>query len=83
MGHNLGMRHDCMLNGRYLCSHRSKPRREDGKDCYGYMDYDAQTNHWSHCNVNDLTKTNKNCLPTLGDDDVDDGNPHINTVYSV
>ena len=66
MGHNLGMWHDCVLNGQYICSGGSKPRREDGRDCYGYMDYDPKTNKWSHCNVNDLRKANKQCLEKIG-----------------
>ena len=68
MGHNLGMWHDCVKNGQYICSRDSKPRRENGRDCYGYMDYDPKTNQWSHCNVNDLRKADKSCLKTIVED---------------
>merc|ERR1712038_1800746 len=50
MGHNLGMRNDF---GR---------KDSRGKNCYGYMDYKDDTNYWSRCNVEDFTKTRKDCL---------------------
>ena len=33
-----------------------------GKKCYGYMDYNDDTNYWSRCSVEDFTKTKKSCL---------------------
>ena len=79
MGHNLGMWHDCVVRGsgrvQFVCKHpKSKPRRMDGKDCYGYMDYDPKTNQWSHCNVADLTGVNKSCLKARGETCDNNGN---------
>lgn len=37
MGHNLGMEHD--FKGK-------KTRKQDGVKCYGYMDYDDDTNKY-------------------------------------
>ena len=79
MGHNLGMWHDCVVRGsgrvQFVCKHpKSKPRRMDGKDCYGYMDYDPKTNQWSHCNVADLTGVNKSCLKVRGQTCDNNGN---------
>ena len=65
MGHTLGMWHDCVFRNQFICNSRSKPRSMDGKDCYGYMDYDPKTNQWSHCNVADLTGVNKSCLKEI------------------
>ena len=71
MGHNLGLDHDCI---NYNCATWSPyyvgPRVLDGKECYGYMDYNDTTNYWSHCSVKDLTDyINKLpgdfCLPKL------------------
>ena len=71
MGHNLGLDHDCI---NYNCATWSPyyvgPRVLDGRECYGYMDYNDTTNYWSHCSVKDLTDyINKLpgdfCLPKL------------------
>ena len=52
IGHNLGMRHD-------MNRHDS-----NGNPCYGYMDYNDDTNGWSTCSVEDFTRTDKSCLQT-------------------
>ena len=50
MGHNLGMYHD-----HEYCGGTQRKRLLNGKPCVGYMDYDDDTNQWSHCSVADLT----------------------------
>ena len=50
MGHNLGMSHDFGRSD------------SQGNPCYGYMDYDDETNFWSTCSVEDFTKTDKSCV---------------------
>ena len=70
MGHNLGMEHDCLNSN---CAHWSSsyvgPRKFNGEDCYGYMDYKDGTDGWSECSVDDFTKyinrQSSFCLPTL------------------
>ena len=37
----------------------------NGKACYGYMDYKKDTNFWSKCSVEFLTRQNKHCLKEL------------------
>merc|ERR1711970_784996 len=59
-----GMEHDC-IGG--CCSWWNPnvykgPRVMDGKECFGYMDYNQTTNYWSHCSVSDL-KTYINRVP--------------------
>ena len=51
IGHNLGMYHDHEYCGGY----HERRRLLNGKECVGYMDYDDDTNQWSHCSVADLT----------------------------
>jgi len=56
IGHNLGIEHDC-IGG--CCAWWNPnvykgPRVLDGKECFGYMDYNGTTNYWSHCSVADL-----------------------------
>ena len=36
----------------------------NGNPCYGYMDYNDDTNGWSTCSVEDFTRTDKSCLQT-------------------
>jgi len=56
IGHNLGMRHDCKDNNcNYWDANYKGPRKLDGVDCYGYMDYNVTTNYWSPCSVFDFT----------------------------
>jgi len=64
IGHNLGIMHDCEGG---CCSWWNPrvykgPRVMDGKECFGYMDYNQTTNYWSHCSVHDL-KTYINRVP--------------------
>ena len=68
MGHNLGILHDCREGN--CMSNGPGPRILNGKYCYGYMDYDDDTNYWSHCSVYDLityeySLKNPYCLDTL------------------
>ena len=46
MGHNLGMRHD-FDDSKGPGNHKEL----DGKLCKGYMDYNDNTNLWSHCSA--------------------------------
>ena len=48
---------------------RNVRRDRNGRSCYGYMDYRQDTNYWSTCNVEYLTRQNKNCLKKLGGGD--------------
>jgi len=70
MGHNLGLAHDC-LNGNcaYWSNSYKGPRVQDGKECFGYMDYKDDTNYWSACSVSDFTayinQQQQFCLPLL------------------
>ena len=75
IGHNIGIDHDCMnFNCRYWESATYVgPRKQDGVECYGYMDYKSTTNGWSPCSVADLKsymnkQGNEFCLPSLGKD---------------
>ena len=55
------MQHD------FIGSNTANVRRDrNGRPCYGYMDYNGNTNYWSTCNVEYLTRQNKNCLRKLG-----------------
>ena len=52
----------------------------DGTNCYGYMDYEDDTNYWSKCSVQDFTEiiyenNQKSCLSkaTTGDEDFGGG----------
>lgn len=89
IGHNLGMEHDC-IGG--CCSWWNPnvykgPRVMDGKECFGYMDYNQTTNYWSHCSVSDLkiyiNRVPEFCLEKIvPDPPVDDGewvNPMLKT----
>ena len=72
IGHNLGMFHDFDDN-----SATREPRVLNGRQCWGYMDYEDgthlgdHTNQWSHCSVSDFTRyvnrQNSFCLQSLGD----------------
>ena len=59
IGHNLGMYHDHDIC-RATWDNSSSPRLQrivrklNGKQCYGYMDYNDFTNQWSHCSASDL-----------------------------
>ena len=64
MGHNLGISHDFVGDN---------PRKQDGVECYGYMDYNDDTNQWSPCSVADFTsyinqQSGDFCLASLGRD---------------
>jgi len=86
IGHNLGMEHDC-IGG--CCSWWNPnvykgPRVMDGKECFGYMDYNQTTTYWSHCSVSDL-KTYINrvpefCLEKIVPDPPMDGGEWVNSV---
>ena len=54
---------------------RNVRRDRNGRPCYGYMDYRQDTNYWSTCNVEYLTRQNKNCLKELGGGGGGDNNP--------
>merc|ERR1711962_494403 len=70
MGHSLGMHHDC-INGncRTFSSDYKGPRTINGEECYGYMDYNDDTNYWSQCSISDLTsyinRQQKFCLEPI------------------
>ena len=57
MGHNLGMKHD--MDRKF----------SDGTNCYGYMDYQDDTNYWSKCSVQDFTETKHSCLSKATNED--------------
>ena len=62
------MDHDCINHD---CLNYAGPRKQDGVECYGYMDYNDNTNGWSPCSVADLTlymntMGNEFCLTALG-----------------
>ena len=64
------MQHD------FIGRNPSNVRRDrSGKACYGYMDYKRDTNFWSTCSVEYLTRQNKSCLKKIGSDDPDIPNP--------
>ena len=71
MGHNLGLDHDCInFNCAYWASSYVGPRKINGVECFGYMDYKDDTNYWSACSVADLTlyinkQANGFCLPLI------------------
>ena len=71
IAHNLGIKHDCINHEcRYWHDSYEGPRQQDGKDCYGYMDYRDETPGWSECSTNDFAEyvnsQVKFCLKKLG-----------------
>ena len=78
MGHNLGMKHDCLEEDcRTWLSTYKGPRTIGGQECYGYMDYIGTTNYWSPCSVSDFTsyinRQQRFCLEKIKPDIVDSG----------
>ena len=43
-------------------SHDHRRKDSNGNNCFGYMDYNDDTNYWSSCSVEDFIKTKKGCL---------------------
>ena len=78
IGHNLGMGHDHTC-GEWKCSNATskcgrdcrcgvgKPRKVDGAECFGYMDYKLGNrsgdfkNQWSPCSVQDFRDYIEDC----------------------
>ena len=66
------MDHDCLNSN---CAHWDPsyvgPKTLNGKDCYGYMDYQDETQGWSECSVKDFTdyvnKQRSFCLQLLSE----------------
>ena len=55
IAHILGIGHDCINDEcRFWKNVYVGPRKYDGKDCYGYMDYWMDTTGWSECSAADF-----------------------------
>jgi len=54
IGHNLALKHD-FDDAIKAQTGEEVPRKVDGVDCAGYMDYIAYTDGWSQCSVQDFT----------------------------
>merc|ERR1711973_874157 len=54
IGHNLGLSHD-FDDAIKRKTGRMVPRKVDGIDCKGYMDYNKNNDGWSLCSVQDFT----------------------------
>ena len=55
IAHILGIGHDCINDEcRFWKNIYVGPRKYDGKDCYGYMDYWMDTTGWSECSAADF-----------------------------